>query len=51
MKTGGFTEGTELFNKADLFYSRRIGVQQIQSDNSELTDDEYLENMTKIHGY
>jgi hypothetical protein len=22
-----FTEGTELFNKADLFYSRRIGVQ------------------------
>ena len=41
-----FTEGTELFNKADLFYSRRIGVQpNSEVTNSELTDDEYLENI------
>ena len=26
-----FTEGTELFNKAGLFYSRRVGVQNFQS--------------------
>jgi hypothetical protein len=33
-----FTEGTELFNKADLFYSRRIGIQAPQSVLSTLLD-------------
>ena len=29
---GFFTEGTELFNKGDLFYSRRVGAQPIGFD-------------------
>ena len=41
-----FTEGTELFTKAGLFYSRRIGVQAPQSVLSTLlNDDEYLSNL------
>jgi hypothetical protein len=41
-----FTEGTELFNKSGLFYSRRIGIQSpyaVLSTN--LTADEYLTNV------
>ena len=55
-----FTEGTELFNKSGLFYSRRIGVQtpskvyQSQlSDNEELTEiptSVPLINASKISG-
>ena len=38
-----FTEGTELFNKSNLFYSRRIGVQTPSKVyNSQLKDDEEL---------
>jgi hypothetical protein len=41
-----FTEGTELFTKAGLFYSRRIGVQAPQSVlRTLLNDDEYLSNL------
>ncbi|MBM3186280.1 MAG: carbohydrate binding family 9 domain-containing protein [Bacteroidetes bacterium] len=41
-----FTEGTELFTKAGLFYSRRIGVQAPQSVlQTLLNDDEYLSNL------
>lgn len=41
-----FTEGTELFNKAGLFYSRRIGVQAPYSVlKTLLTNDEQLENV------
>jgi Domain of unknown function (DUF5916) len=29
-----FTEGTELFNKGDLFYSRRIGKEPLQAENA-----------------
>jgi hypothetical protein len=29
MKTGPFTEGTDLFSKGDLVYSRRIGGRPI----------------------
>ncbi len=35
-----FTEGTELFNKAELFYSRRIGAQP--SINFELNENEII---------
>ena len=55
-----FTEGTELFNKSGLFYSRRIGVQtpskvyQSQlNDNEELTEiptSVPLINASKISG-
>ncbi len=41
-----FTEGTELFTKSGLFYSRRIGVQSpypVLSHN--LKDNEYLKNV------
>ena len=38
-----FTEGTELFNKSDLFYSRRIGVQApAEIANFNLNPNEYL---------
>ncbi|MDP5010268.1 MAG: DUF5916 domain-containing protein, partial [Crocinitomicaceae bacterium] len=40
-----FTEGTELFNKSGLFYSRRIGIQspyEVLSTN--LNQNEYLTN-------
>ena len=41
-----FTEGTELFNKAGLFYSRRIGIQAPQKViTTMLTPDEYLKNV------
>ena len=40
-----FTEGTELFNKSGLFYSRRIGIQSPYSVlSTNLTSDEYLTN-------
>lgn len=40
-----FTEGTELFNKSGLFYSRRIGIQSPYSVlSTNLTEDEYLTN-------
>ena len=55
-----FTEGTELFNKADLFYSRRIGVQPPASVlNTNLNSSERLlsiegsprlYNATKVSG-
>jgi hypothetical protein len=41
-----FTEGTELFNKSGLFYSRRIGIQAPYSVlKTLLTENEYLENV------
>lgn len=41
-----FTEGTELFNKSGLFYSRRIGIQAPFSVlNTLLNEDEYLANV------
>jgi hypothetical protein len=41
-----FTEGTELFNKSGLFYSRRIGIQPSYSVLSTLLEDnEMLENI------
>ncbi|WP_405605600.1 DUF5916 domain-containing protein [Polaribacter sp. Asnod1-A03] len=50
-----FTEGTELFNKANLFYSRRIGdapidqfnVYENLSDDEEITD--YPEKVTMLN--
>lgn len=56
-----FTEGTELFSKADLFYSRRIGAQpkefrdvRNQLEENEVIDDNPLEtrliNATKFSG-
>lgn len=40
-----FTEGTELFNKGDLFYSRRVGGTPHKYFDEELADDEsYIEN-------
>jgi len=40
-----FTEGTELFNKSGLFYSRRIGIQSPYAVlSSLLTENEYLTN-------
>lgn len=41
-----FTEGTELFSKSGLFYSRRIGIQSPYSVlNSNLKENEYLTNV------
>lgn len=41
-----FTEGTELFNKAGLFYSRRIGVQTpLKVYESKLNTDEQLKEI------
>jgi len=41
-----FTEGTELFTKSELFYSRRIGVQTpSRVYNSQLGEGEYLEEI------
>ncbi len=56
-----FTEGTELFNKAGLFYSRRVGEEPMgyysaegQLDSNEVLDDNpansQLINATKISG-
>lgn len=43
-----FTEGTDLFSKGDLVYSRRIGGRPSRS--AALLDDEiYLENPTKVN--
>ena len=40
-----FTEGFELFNKSELFYSRRIGVQPAKEvSTSQLNENEYLIN-------
>jgi hypothetical protein len=40
-----FTEGMELFNKAGIFYSRRIGIQApYRVSQTLLKDGEYLEN-------
>ena len=41
-----FTEGMELFNKAGIFYSRRIGIQApYKVTQTMLKDGEYLENV------
>jgi hypothetical protein len=40
-----FTEGTELFNKAGLFYSRRVGVQNFDNGNLALDSNERLLEM------
>ena len=41
-----FTEGTELFTKSELFYSRRIGVQTpSRVYKSQLNSNEYLEEI------
>ncbi|ALI98417.1 DUF5916 domain-containing protein [Rufibacter tibetensis] len=40
-----FTEGTELFNKAGLFYSRRIGAQPINYHNYTYDKERYGENV------
>ncbi|MBN8696138.1 MAG: carbohydrate binding family 9 domain-containing protein [Bacteroidetes bacterium] len=56
-----FTEGTELFNRAELFYSRRIGGEPLNyyKPYSELNENEYVKenpgtsqllNATKISG-
>ncbi|SFI08303.1 DUF5916 domain-containing protein [Halpernia frigidisoli] len=46
-KRSFFTEGTELFNKGNLFYSRRVG--DFPSRNPNLSDDESLvENVQKV---
>jgi len=56
-----FTEGTELFSKGNLFYSRRIGIEPIttHNPNNEMNADEHLVknpqeskliNATKISG-
>lgn len=54
-----FTEGTELFNKGNLFYSRRIGTEprlhkyDFRSNDEELTEDAQqakVINATKISG-
>ncbi|MGB1293903.1 MAG: DUF5916 domain-containing protein [Flavobacteriales bacterium] len=37
-----FTENIELFNKGDLFYSRRIGGRPIDASNIDLSDDEVI---------
>ena len=43
-----FTEGTELFSKGDLFYSRRIGGSP--STEASLTEDEtYVKNPSKVN--
>ena len=45
-----FTEGTELFNKGDLFYSRRVGSSPIGFNNAQseaLENEEILENPDK----
>lgn len=44
-----FTEGTELFTKAGLFYSRRIGIQAPYSVlKTLLGDNEYLSNIPSV---
>ncbi|OSY88397.1 hypothetical protein WH52_06455 [Tenacibaculum holothuriorum] len=46
-----FTEGTELFNKGRLFYSRRIGGRPIDEFSNErvLRDDEEFNNNIKVN--
>ena len=44
-----FTEGTELFNISNLFYSRRIGDAPIDQFASERRNDEDFENNIKIN--
>ncbi len=43
-----FTEGMNLFNKMDLFYSRRIGGTPSDYDNIELNDNEIIEENPEI---
>ncbi|AUC23837.1 hypothetical protein BTO15_17800 [Polaribacter sejongensis] len=46
-----FTEGTELFNKANLFYSRRIGsspIDQFNVENTLSTDEEITDYPSKV---
>ncbi|WP_395062700.1 DUF5916 domain-containing protein [Flavobacterium sp.] len=43
-----FTEGTELFNKGELFYSRRIGGSPTLSATLN-SDEEYIENPSKVN--
>ncbi len=44
-----FTEGTVLFNKGDLFYSRRIGDEPIDQFSSEKRNDKAFENSIKVN--
>ena len=44
-----FTEGTELFNKGRLFYSRRIGDAPIDQFSGERRDDQEFANGEKIN--
>lgn len=47
-KTDLFTEGTELFSKGNLFYSRRIGGDpSIYPDTT--SDEEFIENPAKVN--
>ena len=54
-KIDSFTEGTELFNKGNLFYSRRVGAQSSTTiDESQLASDEFITgyhtgNLIKCH--
>ncbi|QYA26582.1 carbohydrate binding family 9 domain-containing protein [Gramella sp. MT6] len=46
-----FTEGTELFNKGDLFYSRRVGSTPIgfnEAQSELLENEEIIENPEKV---
>lgn len=46
-KRSFFTEGTELFSKGDLFYSRRVGDYPSREPNLE-TDEELVGNIQKV---
>ncbi len=51
-KRAFFTEGTELFNKGDLFYSRRVGNEPVGFDDIEENlgdDEEIIENPSKVN--
>lgn len=43
-----FTEGTDLFNKGGIFYSRRIGGRPSTKANLD-TNEEYIENPAKVN--
>ena len=50
-KRSFFTEGTELFNKGDLFYSRRIGnipVSYWDVEDEINTNEEIIDNPSKV---
>ena len=44
-----FTEGTELFNKGNLFYSRRIGGAPLDQFSNERKNDDDFKNNIKIN--